>query len=133
MLVAEHGQLSWRRATVTSTRSTAGRVATHPPSRLDVHAGPVALECRMLDERDKATGHESAGPYGRARARHLGHLDNAASGRDLDSPARPPGDDLERLRALSGIDHSLDPIALHAGRIARLPADSPVWRIGIAA
>ena len=42
---------------------------------------------------------------------------------DLDPPARPGGDDLEGLDALTGVDDGLDAIALHA-RIV-LPAASP--------
>ena len=67
----------------------------------------------MLDEGDEAVGHEPACPDRRARAGHLANLHDAARGDDLEPPAGPRGRDLERLRALAGIDDGLDSIALH--------------------
>ena len=65
----------------------------------------------------------TGGP-GRAR----GHLDHAAGGRDLEPAAGAARDDLESLRALAGVDDSLDSIALHEPNIAPSVA-IPEWEL----
>jgi hypothetical protein len=76
----------------------------------------------MLDERDQAGGHEPACPHGRAAARHLGDLHDAAGGRHLDPAPGAGRDDLERLDPLPGVDHGLDSIALHVIAMVALQA-----------
>ena len=91
----------------------------HPPAGADVDAGAVTLLRGMLDKGNQPARHESSGSHRRPATRHLGDLDDAARGRDLDPPAGTRGHDLEVLDALTGVDHGLHPIAFHAVTIAR--------------
>jgi hypothetical protein len=93
------------------------RRRSHPAARRDVDAAVRNLLRRVLDQRDDPTRHEPARPDGRAAAGHLGDLDDAAGGRNLEAAAVLRRRDLERLDALTRIDYDLDSIALHARTI----------------
>ncbi|MDN3354578.1 cysteine hydrolase [Actinomadura sp. DC4] len=79
----------------------------------------AAVVERVLDQCQHPAGHEARGAYGGARASHLGHLDDAAPGDDLDPPPRACGRHLVRPRRLAGIDHDFDPVALHDRTLLR--------------
>src|SRR6188474_3381245 len=72
---------------------------------------------RMLDERDDAVGHEPARADRRPGAGHLGDLDDAAAGRDLDAATGLRRLDLVLQRPVARVDDDLDPLALHARRL----------------
>jgi hypothetical protein len=81
--------------------------------QLDASARPGAVSGGEFDQRDDPARHETGRPYGRAGARHFGHLDHPAPGLDLDPPARTRRADLVRLGAVADVDNDLDPITFH--------------------
>jgi len=85
---------------------------------LDRQVGANRLVDAVLDERDQPARHESSRAHRVAGPSDFAHLDDASRCHDLDPPTGSRRDDLERLRALTGIDHRLDPIALHDRRVA---------------
>lgn len=93
----------------------------HSPARFDLDASGRLFERRVLDQGDDAACHEATRPDGRAAARELGHLDDAARRRHLEPAAGARGQDLEGLRPVARVDDDLDPIALHTRILALRP------------
>ena len=103
------GWSRWRVLISTRPRSSAAGCSTSAISRLAM---------------------KPAGSHRRPGAGHLANLDHAARGDDLDPPARLGGHDLERLDALSGVDHGFDPITLHgSGLVSRISLSRSVASI----
>src|SRR5581483_9231289 len=99
-----------------AVEAEAGLVLGGPPPRRRRAVVVLPVVRRVLDEGDDARRHEARRPHRRARARHLGDLDHAPAGGDLDPPARLGRLDVERLRAAAADVHEhLDPVALHRG------------------
>jgi hypothetical protein len=74
----------------------------------------------VLDERKHPASHESGRANGFAGPGHLGDLDDAAPGRDLDPATRARGEDLVRPRAVVCSDNDFHTIALHRASVPRL-------------
>jgi hypothetical protein len=71
----------------------------------------------VLDERNDTAGHEPGRAHRFAGARHLGHLDDAAPGGDLDPATRASRENLVGPGAVVRSDHDLDTIASHGASV----------------
>jgi hypothetical protein len=89
----------------------------------------IGLVRGMLDHCHHAAGHEPPGANRLAGSSDLGDLDHSASGRHLDPPAGPRGNDLVRSDAVTGVHHDLDPVPSHRSNRSGSQAASLRFRL----
>jgi hypothetical protein len=90
-------------------------------------AGFVVLERSgghwVFDEREHLAAHEPCRAYRVAGTGYLNHLDHAATDADLHPPTGPCRHDVVGTGHVTGVNHDLDPVALHEFDYTELVCD----------
>lgn len=115
----EHDAGSWGQAgSSTARRSSGYRRATSALGAVGARRlCRLGLARGVFNERDDAAGHESRRAYRLAGARHLNHLDYAATGAHFYPASRPGGNDLVGARPIVCRHDYFHAVAFHASSV----------------